>query len=374
MTTFSPHPLGPECPPLTLAAHLQVAEARAQLAALDSTARQLPNPTLFRAPALRREAQSTSALEGTYAPLAEVLTAAADQPSSKELLEILSYVDAANGAFDCVTAGRPITRSFLADVQGVLMRSTPLANASVRLRDSIVVIGQRTDGGQWQNPVQRARFIPPPPGPALETGVVDLLDWMTTDHSGAIDPVVAAAMAHYQFDTLHPFRDGNGRIGRLMIVLHLMLAQILSEPTLSVSAWFEARRAHYYDRLLGVSTEGNWSDYVEFFAEGLAYSARSTREEMIELAAVQADLKELVRSSPLRAETAISLVDFAVARPTFDVRDVEDQLGISYARANKLIGQLVEIDVLAPVGQRNYNRRFCAPRVLDVITRRSHRG
>ncbi|MBC7172500.1 MAG: Fic family protein, partial [Polyangiaceae bacterium] len=190
---------------------------------------------------------------------------------------------------------------------------------------------------------------------------------MRNDHSSTLDPVVAAAMSHYQFETLHPFRDGNGRLGRFLIVLHLLSMDVLGEPTLTVSPWFEARRAEYYDALLGVSTRGDWDTYVAFFARGLEAAARTTHTQMIELVGVQAELKEIVRGSHLRSATPISVIDLAVAHPTFTVRHVEQTLGVSYGRANKVVGQLVELGVLAFIDAEAYKRRVYAPRVHDVI-------
>lgn len=370
---FVPHPLDLDMPALEPRTFMVVADARVALAALDNTARQLPNPTLLRAPTLRREAQSTSALEGTYAPLADVLTADEEEPQSAELVEILNYVRAANHGFAWASEGRPFSMGLLSDLQGLLMRGTPLASESGRLRDRQVVTGRRTDADPAGVPVHNARFVPPPPGDDLEMGVQALVDWMRTDHRGDIDPVVGAAMSHYQLETLHPFRDGNGRIGRLMIVLYLHAVGVLSEPTLTVSPWFEARRGEYYDRLLGVSTRNDWDGFVRFFAEGLRRAADSTRAEMIALSGVQAELKDRVRASTLRADSAHALVDLAVANPNFTVRKVEADLGVSYGRANKLVGQLVELGILDVVDPNAYKRRFFAPRVVEVLTGRAGR-
>lgn len=368
---FVPAPLAGDMPALSQTTFMAVAEARAALAALDSTARRLPNPTLLRMPALRREAQSTSALEGTYAPLADVLIADDEEPSSADLVEILNYVNAANHGFAWMADGRPLTVSFVGDLQGILMRGTPLESDSGRPRDTQVVIGRRDDLDPRRASIHNARFVPSPPGPSLEQGLRDLVGWMQDDHLGRIDPVVAAAMSHYQFETLHPFRDGNGRIGRLMIVLHLQGLGVLSEPTLTVSPWFEARRATYYERLLGVSTTGDWDAFVRFFAQGLQQAADSTQEEMLALVDVQAELREVVRASKLRAEKALALVDLAIANPSFTVRKVEADLGVSYGRANAMVGQLVELGVLDVVDASAYKRRFCAPRVLHVLTSRT---
>ena len=366
---FVPLPLADAAPDLTASTYLAVSNARAALAALDATARQLPNPTLLRAAALRREAQSTSALEGTYAPLAQVLTADEDEPATPELVEIINYVRMADHGFGWVSDGRPMTVSFLSELQGVLMRGTLLAAQSGRLRDQQVVIGRRADADPAGPPIYAARFVPAPPGVDLKSGVRELVVWLQADHHGEIDPVVAAAMSHYQFETLHPFRDGNGRVGRLLIVLALLTSGVLSEPTLTVSPWFEARRSEYHDRLLGVSTRGDWDAYVRFFADGLREAADLTRVAMIALVAVQAELKAIVRSSPLRADSAHALVDLAIAHPTFTVRRVEADLRLSYGRANKLVSQLVDLGVLSVIDPDAYKRRFFAPRVLETLTR-----
>lgn len=364
---FVPVPLGDVSPTLSPTTYLRVADARAALAALDSTASQLPNPTLLRSPTLRTEAQSTSALEGTYAPLPEVLVADEDDPESADLQEILNYVHMAQHAYAWVGEGRPLSTTFLNELNALLLSHTSLAPVGGRLRDYQVVIGRRADADLAGFPIHAARFVPAPPDGSLEFGVRGLIDWLREDHSGAIDPVVATAMGHYQFETLHPFRDGNGRIGRLLIVLQLQQLGVLSEPTLTVSPWFEARRAGYYDVLLGVSTRGDWDAYVAFFARGLQAAAELTRRQMIALVGVQAELKNVVRGSKLRADNAHALVDFAVANPTFTVRQVERDLGISYGRANALVGQLMELHILSVVNPDAYKRRFFAPRVIEVL-------
>lgn len=365
---FVPDPLPGQLPPISSTTHLRIADARAALAALDSTAAQLPNPRLFRTPTLRREAQSTSALEGTYAPLGEVLTADEETPDTN-IREILNYVRVADHAFNWVQDGRPLSVPLLCEVQEQLVRGTPLEGSqSGDVRTVQVVIGRRPDAARQLAPVIAARFVPPPPGSDLRAQLVDLLDWMNDDHTQVLDPVAASGMAHYQFETLHPFHDGNGRIGRLLIPLHLHLSGTLVEPTLTVSPWFEARRTEYYDHLLSVSTRSDWDGWLAFYAEGLAASATDTRTQMLNLVAVQRELHELVRSSNLRAHTASHLVDYAVANTSFKVRDVERDLSISYGRANKLVEQLVGLEILQPVGAgRSYGRRFYAPRVLRVL-------
>ena len=191
---FVPAPLADDMPALSASTILAVAEARAALAALDSTSTQLPDPTLLRAPTLRREAQATSALEGTYAPLRQVLTADADEPATSDLAEILNYERMANYGFGWIGDGSPVTTAFLEDLHGILMRGTPLAGGSGRLRDTQVVIGKRAGAATQSNPLAAARFVPTPPGDHLKAGLDDLVGWMRQDHRGRVDPVVATAM------------------------------------------------------------------------------------------------------------------------------------------------------------------------------------
>jgi len=191
---FIPVPLGEEEPQLSGTTYRTIAAAGRALAALDATARRLPNPHLLRTPSLRREAQSTSALEGTYAPLDEVLKADDDMSASIEMTEILNYAGMARLGFDWMNEGRPLTLTLIEDLQGRLMRGTPLEKESGRLRESQVVVGRRDVAGPRSVPVEAGRFVPAPPGDQLRAGVAALVDWLGADHSDRIDPVVVAGI------------------------------------------------------------------------------------------------------------------------------------------------------------------------------------
>ena len=219
-----------------------------------------------------------------------------DAPGTAEMMEILNYVRMADSGFSWAQDGRPITLAFIEDLQGELMRGTPFEPVSGRLRDDQVIIGRQPGAQPGAAPIHTSRFVPAPPGDRLHSGVRALVDWLRRDHNGSIDPIISAGMAHYQFETLHPFRDGNGRLGRFLIVLTLLGSRVLSEPTLTVSPWFEERRPEYYDALLRVSTHGDWDTFLAFFSQGLAAAATGTRTQMLALATVHHDLKETVRS------------------------------------------------------------------------------
>lgn len=365
---FLPNPLPDASPELTGAAYRGVAEARAALSALDATAQRLPNPRLFRRSTLRLEAHSTAALEGTYEPLVRVLAADEEEAADPSLREVINYLVVAETAFAWNEEGRPWSTASLATLQALLVEGTASEREeSGEIRRIQVVIGRRPEADPRTPPIQAARFVPPPPGTDLEARVRDLLGWMQVAPRPEIDPVVAAAMGHYAFEALHPFHDGNGRLGRLFIVLQLHKAGVLTEPTLSVSPWFESRRTGYFDALMGVSTHGDWPTWVEFFAQGLAESARTTHRRMLSLADLQEQLKGRVQESSLRSMKASALIDFAVGQPTFTIRQASDGIGMAYQGTKKLVDKLVHLGIIAPYGARTYNRRFHAPAVMDVL-------
>ena len=367
---FVPNPLPDAMPTVSMDTFMRIAEARAALAALDSTGQQLERPELLRQPTLRREAQSTSALEGTYAPLSDVLTADEQDPGSPDMREILNYVRVANHGYASLSEGRPLSTGMLCDMQGMLVKGTRHEGPeSGHIRESQVVVGQRHEVSRSIAPVYRARYIPAPPGQDLDARLGDLLAWMNRDHKGALDPVVVSGMAHYQFETLHPFHDGNGRLGRLLMTMQLVQSRTLAEPTLTVSPWFEARRAEYYDRLFGVSASGDWDSWLAFYATGLAESATATRTQMLEVVRVRNEMIDVVTRSPLRAATAFNLVDYAVSHPTFTIRQVERDLNVSYARANRLVEQLCDLELLQELNFGGSSRRFHSPDIFRVLTR-----
>ncbi len=365
---FLPHPLPSEPPAVSSATVSAIGDARAMLAALDARATLLPDPAFLRRATLRVEAQSTSALEGTYAPLETILSADEDVVASdSNVREVVNYIVVAELAFASIGEGHSVTVGLLEDLQKRLIQGTKADTAQAgRIRTTQVFVGS---GHSAQ--VHTARFVPPPPGLELETLLGDWTRWINRHDTEPFDPVVAAAIGHYHFETLHPFNDGNGRLGRLAVVLQLMRSGTLAEPTLSVSPWFEARRPEYYDRLLAVSTDGAWDDWIRFFALGLAESASSTLELLRRLLEVSEKLKQRARDRGLRAHTAMSLIDLAVSRTTFTLRQVKQELGIGYSRARTLVTQLIEAGVLAQYGNDAYNRRFLAPAVRDVLLGRA---
>lgn len=249
---YVPDPLPPSFD-LSARTYRAVVETSAAVARADQAAALLPNPELLARPAIRREAVSTSALEGTYAALTDVLESEFmdREQLSEPVAEVRNYIQVAEAAYAWLAEGRPITRHLLEELQAMLVAGTRSDTAEAgRLRTTQVFIG----GGRGR--VTEARFIPPPPGDVLRDGFLAWEDWIRRDSD--LPTVIRMAAAHHQFETLHPFNDGNGRIGQLVAVLQLMASGELRSPVLNLSPWLEARRRAYQDALLALSSDGNW--------------------------------------------------------------------------------------------------------------------
>jgi Fic family protein len=357
---FVANPLGAE-PQLSGPTWHAVGRARAALARLDQASRQVPNPRMFLRPTLRREAQSTSALEGTFAPLEQVLAAdASDQASrSKELWEVLNYIEAATFAYDAIETGRPFNVGLLENIQAILVHETDSETQDAgRVRTTPVAIGSPTGS------IEDARFVPMPPGTSLEVAVRDLTRWIT-DAPSPRDPIVAAAMAHYQFETLHPFNDGNGRIGRLMIVVEFILDGLTSEPLLSVSPWFEARRSAYQEHLAEVSASGQWDEWVSFFAEGVEASATDVAQRVDRMLAVQSRYVALLQEAGARGLVR-DIVDTLIGDQVITVSMMTSRFGRTPTATGSAIQKLVELGILTgPFG--SYGRQYIAQDIYQAI-------
>ncbi|WP_314455737.1 Fic/DOC family N-terminal domain-containing protein [uncultured Microbacterium sp.] len=358
---FAAHPLSAP-PTLSTATWNRVARANRALGRLQQGSLLVINPGLLRQPTLRREAQSTSALEGTYAPLEDVLAADVMQGSERSaaLNEVLNYVSAAENGFRWVQQQRAVTVGLLCDLHRTLVQGTSAdTDEAGRIRRIQVVIGSR--GGR----VTDARFIPMPGGAQLESGVQDLMTWMQSADD-AIDPIVAAALTHYQFETLHPFNDGNGRIGRLLIVLQLVGLGVLSEGLLSVSPWFEKRREAYQDLLAQVSSTGRWDEWVAFFAEGIEASAVDSAERIRLLLELQTSYHERLRAAGARGAVR-DIADLLIGRPFVNIPNLRDATGLTYQAVSNAVRKLTELGILEQRAVPGV-MAFRAREVVDIIS------
>jgi cell filamentation protein, protein adenylyltransferase len=359
---YLPDPLPPDLT-LSTTTWTTINAATAALARLDGAARLIPAPALLRRPALRREAQSTSALEGTYAPFADVLAAERDgqERLSAELWEVLNFEQMAELAFSWPEA-RPLSLGMLGELQKTLVHGTPgeLSDAG-GLRDRIVVIGAPGHG------IAEARFVPPPPGDQLRLGLEILLQWI--ESPPGVPTVVQAALTHYQFEALHPYSDGNGRLGRLLIIVQILRGALIREPLLVVSPWFEERREQYQNALLELSANGDWDAWVAFFAEGVAASAAGSQDKVERLVTLQGELRAAVQGAGKRG-VAEQLAADLVGSPFVTRSQVEKNYGLSRQGAWNAINALVDLGILeiAQLHGPRGARYFVAPQVVQIAS------
>jgi Fic family protein len=251
----------------------------------------------------------------------------------------------------------------LTETHGILMRGSRGDHAEVgafRRRQNWI-------GSRARAPVTEALFVPPPPGETLERGIDDWERWVN-DRSITLPTVVKTALAHYQFEALHPFIDGNGRIGRLVVVLTFIAAGDLAIPLLNVSPFFERARDEYIDHLRTVSETGDFEPWVAFFAEAVRVQAQLGLTKAEELIGVRDQITQRLRDVGVRG-TAIRIAENIIGYPVTTVARAAEQSGVSYESANSAVGRLVDEGVLHEITGGNYRRVFVAQEVLDIINR-----
>ena len=365
---FIPAPL-PHTVDLPSAVWMTVSEAMAELGRLDAAAGSIPNPQLIARLTTRREAVGTSALEGTYADLTDVLAAealpktdhaAADVPAN--VREVMNYSRAAESAYSWI-ADRPIKMHLLCELQSEIVRGTPSDGpeaGSVRTKQVFIGASHRR--------VTEARFVPPPPGDTLTLLCQQWIDWLTSPSATSnIQLIARVSMAHYQFETLHPFTDGNGRLGRLVAVLQILSEGALRAPVLAVSPWLEERADEYRDHLLAVSMSGDWAPWIDFFARAVRDEARAGHDRIMRLLELRREIADTVRSALPRARLALEIADDLIAYPILSVADAHARHGRTNQANRDAVNALVGIGLLEPFSEARYERLFWCRRVFQAI-------
>ena len=357
---FVPYPLPP---PIDWNSELVVAlsEADRALGELSGLGRSLPNPHLLIMPFVRREAVLSSRIEGTRASLSDLYTYEAIQLSMFEpppdVREVHNYVGALEYGLERLQR-LPLSLRLIREIHARLMEG---------VRGEHQTPGEFRRSQNWIGPpgctLNEATFVPPPV-PEMHQALGALEEYL--HQAPSLPPLVRLGLIHYQFEVIHPFLDGNGRIGRLLVTLLLRTWNLIPEPLLYLSAYLEANRQNYYDRLLAVSREGAWQAWLLFFLRGVSLQARDVVARSRKLQ----DLREQYRAQFQAARAAVRLlsaVDLLFARPILTVNQVAEALGVTFATAQRHINRLEAAGLVREITGQARNRVYRADEVLAAI-------
>lgn len=330
--------------------------ARKALATLDATANSLPNPHLLSRPFGIREAQASSRIENTIASAEEIVFEELGERREDKSREVLNYLSALEWALE---AEAPLSQWTIRTMHRMLLDG---------VRGSDRHPGEYRSGQAYLKGVRagfaHARFVPPPAQHVPPC--MDALEAFIKEPSEDLPEIMVLAMAHYQFETIHPFADGNGRVGRLLLLLSLCRYGLLSRPLISVSAFFDRNQDAYYDLLLRVSTHGDWASWVRFVCQAICEEAWDAQRRADRLIALRRDF--LARVTEPRASSLLrELVDFIFTRPAIHTADARDRLGISHQQAQRHVNRLVSKGILREITGRSYDRVYLARDVINVI-------
>lgn len=354
---FVPEPLPPRLDWTTRLVGL-LSEADRSIGLLAGEGRRLPNPHLMIRPFVRREAVLSSRIEGTQATLGELLAAeagAAVERSPADLREVANYVMALEYG-----VGRlkklPLSLRLVRELHEMLMKG---------VRGDLADPGRFRRSQNWIGPagctLANAAYVPPPPDLLMDC----LGSWEMFLHESSLPPLVQIGVAHSQFEAIHPFLDGNGRVGRLVITLFLIERGVLPAPLLYLSAFFEATRSEYYDRLVGVTERGEWETWLEYFLTGVARQAEDAvgRAQRIDVLLARWR-RELARIS---SKLAGIVVDLLAENPYCTATGMSARLGVAFTTAQRAIDRLESAGVLTRVSAAKRNRVYCAKPILDIL-------
>jgi len=356
-SAFVPDPLPPAFEWSRELVHA-LSDADRAIGRLAGEGRRLPNPHVLMRPFVAREAVLSSRIEGTAATLGELLAAEAGaivDRSPEDLREVANYVVALEHGIERLpTIGLSV--QLVKETHLHLMRGVRGGHARPGgIRDI-----QNWIGLPGSTP-HTAVYVPPPPShvPALVHGLEAFLQ----DRS--LPPLVQIALAHYQFEAIHPFLDGNGRVGRLLVTLFLVERAVLPTPLLYLSAFFEATRSDYYARLRGVSAEGDWASWLHYFFNGVA---RQSEDALDRASRIQDKLSEWERAvRGASSEAPARVLDLLAGNPFVTARGISERLSVARSTAARAIEALVGLAILTQVDARQRDRAYCANDLLAIL-------
>lgn len=359
---FIPAHLPPQ-PPVEMTGPRQhlLEQAQLSLGRLDSATLLLPEPDIFLYAYVRREAVLSSQIEGTQSSLADLMLFELDEIPGvpfDDVAEVSNYVAALNLGMDRLQAGRPLTNRLLREMHAVLLKSG---------RGSTRMAGEFRSSQNWIGGTRpgNAHFVPPPPHRVPEC--MAALERFFHDPEVPYPSVVKAALAHVQFETIHPFLDGNGRIGRLLISFLLHHDGVLSRPLLYLSLYFKQHRSEYYRLLDAVRTAGAWEEWLDFFLEGVRETASNAVQTAQRLVALFQQDQARVQAAGRSVSSALRVLDALCHRPVLSLSEACRRTGLSFPTTAKCMQGLVALGIARELTGKRRSRLYLYDAYLAIL-------
>lgn len=338
---------------------VKLAETTLALGRLEGLGHKLSNPLMVIRPLQRREALTSSAMEGTHAsPDDLVLAEAGAEIGDESAREVHNYLKAMD---ETVQAMRtlPISRRMICNAHRTLLSGLSKFRGGSKLPGEFKK-HQNFIGG---HSIESARFIPTPPA-LTEQAMAELETYINTENP-MVPPVIDAALIHYQFETIHPFADGNGRVGRILVPICLMQRNVISAPLLYISPYIEAHKDSYIDLMYEVSRCGDWERWVSFFLDAIRESSNETIETITHLIDLKEDFRARARQAGRSADLQ-TITDSLFERPSISVPEAAAMCGVTYAAAARSVGKLVDAGILSEWSIEAIPKRFLAREVIRI--------
>ncbi|MBD5086553.1 MAG: Fic family protein [Clostridiales bacterium] len=336
----------------------KVGEANRLLGKLEGLALNIPNIDLFISSYVRKEALMSSQIEGTQASLVDILDPNIDSNTNIDTLDVVNYTNALNFAVDT-------------------MKDYPLCNTLLKKTHSILlsnVRGQEKSPGEFRRSqnwignsggdLNSARYVPPTPEYMVEA-MSDLEKYMNIEKD-IYDPIIQVALIHYQFETIHPFLDGNGRIGRMLIVLYLIEKRILSYPIFYISYYLKKNRIEYYDRMSEVRAKSNFEQWVKFFLDAVTASCKDSILTIENLSQLNGHNLTLLGKA---TKSLRAVFNYVCKNPIINIQKTAQELKMSFNSVSDAVKRLCELNILQESTSNRRNRVFSYGKYLDILKR-----
>ena len=358
--SFRPAPLPPN-PPIEISGELltKLIDANKKIATLEGLSSRIPNMGLFVSMYVRKEALLSSQIEGTQCTLEDILNPLIEENTNRDVSDVVNYIRATEFALERLKT-LPLCNRLIKETHAVLLESV----RGQEKNPGEFRYSQNWIGGQGSS-LKNARYIPPNPDDML-TAMSDLEKYINSDDT--LDPLIQAALIHYQFETTHPFLNGNGRVGRLLITLFLMEKDILSTPALYISYYLKMNRIEYYDRMTQVRRTGDYEQWISFFLQAFADSAEDAIHTIDCLTALHDKSTKLFDSLTKRQRTSVLKVfSYLESNPIIDIQKTATTLEMSYNTVSKVVSILIEDGILKQTDKSGKAKIYSYTEYLDIL-------